>query len=94
MSYGQNDEEMLPGVVVIVLLLWAAQSEFSASNTPAIEAPAVVSRERRVILFMLPPTSVRSTVDVEYFSADMACVREVQDGVGDIIHVRELSHRL
>src|SRR6202521_3551876 len=94
MSYGQNDEEMFPGVVVIVLLLWAAQSEFSASNTPAIEAPAVVSRERRVILFMLPPTSVRSTVDVEYFSADLACVREVQDGVGDIIHVRKLSHRL
>lgn len=71
-----------------------AESEFSASNIPTIEAAALTSRERRVIFFTLPPARVRSTVDVEYLSADLACVREVQDGVGDIIHVRKLSHRL
>src|SRR6267378_677900 len=42
----------------------------------------------------LPPTGVRSTVDVEYLSGYLACVREVQHGVNDIIDARNLSHRL
>ena len=42
---------MFRGVVVVVLLLWAAKSERSASNIPATEVPALVSKERRVIPF-------------------------------------------
>src|SRR5712691_13551856 len=42
----------------------------------------------------LPPTGVRSTVDVEHLSGYLACMREVQHGVNDIIDARNLSHRL
>src|SRR5438874_13699023 len=84
---------MFPGVVIVVLHR-VAGSELSASNIPAIEALTLANRERRENLFTLPPPGMRSAVDVEHLSADLACVREVQDGVGDIIHVRELSHRL
>src|SRR5207237_10612757 len=35
--------------------------------------------------FPLPPTRVRSTIDVEYLPAYLSCVRKVQNGVNDSV---------
>src|SRR5258706_15651121 len=68
----------------------------SLSNQAFSAVPSVIqaiTRRGRGRL-PLPPTRVRSTVDVEYLPGDLACVREVDNGVNDITDARDLSHRL